>query len=103
MSATSQIAGRGVVTFSQCHFENWDNHLDSTGTKYTHNGTAAIQQLGGALVVTDCDFSAGKNHIQIGPQASKTLITNNLVAGFLSIQNQSHGKVIVANNADDSK
>jgi len=103
---TAQIArtdGKGAVTFSQCHFENWDNHLDPTGTKYLHNGTAAIQQLGGSLVVTDCDFSAGKTQIQIGPFANKSIITNNLVTGILDIENQSKGKVIIANNADDSK
>lgn len=106
----------GTVTFSQCHFDAWDTHQTPNMTKF-HNGTAAIRQFGGTLQVAQSEFRQGfgsdwdpehpvkslkPNHFWLGPQAKKTIITENIIKGVLSVENEGHGKVIVANNADDS-
>merc|ERR1712039_739984 len=100
------MGGTGVVTFSQCHFDAWDNYLSTDGKSFTHNGTAAINQQGGALIVTMTEFSghdAKPMHLDISPGAAKTIFTNNIVKGELNIRQPSKkGKVIIANNADDS-
>lgn len=109
---TSQIAkldGKGTTTFSQCHFDSWDNHNLPNKT-YVHNGTAAIQQYGGKLIVTQSEFSMGgdgenynPSHVWLGSNAGKTIISENVVKGKLSVEkNGGKGKVIVVNNADDS-
>eukprot|EP00658_Telonema_sp_P-2_P038280 TRINITY_DN2749_c0_g1_i1.p1 TRINITY_DN2749_c0_g1~~TRINITY_DN2749_c0_g1_i1.p1 ORF type:complete len:381 (+),score=86.22 TRINITY_DN2749_c0_g1_i1:149-1291(+) len=107
-SATvARTAGKGTVTFSQCHFDSWDNHLTPDGKGYVSQGTPAIQQLGGTLIVSESEFthqSAGVNttHLLLGSSASKTIVQANIVTGVLAIQNQGKGKLIVASNADDS-
>merc|ERR1712224_129683 len=55
----AQTAGTGTVTFSQCHFDAWDNHVSEDGKSYTHNGTAAIDQQSGTLIVTTSEFTGG--------------------------------------------
>lgn len=104
----AKVAGHGTVTFSQCHFDKWDNHMNNQ-TRF-HNGTAAIQQFGGTLIVSQSEFTLGANydevyqpkHFWLGPGAQKTIISENIVTGTLSVQNQGKGKAIIANNADDS-
>ena len=102
----AQVNGFGTVTFSQCHFDQWDNHLYGNGTKY-QAGTAAIQQGGGTMIVSQSEFTCttcGKtpHHFLLGPEAKKTIISENIVRGPLSVENQGKGKVIVVNNADDA-
>ena len=103
---TAQIAkvdGSGTVTFSQCHFDAWDTHHSHNGTIF-HNGTAAIQQLGGTMIVTQSEFTQGGNptHFLVGSNARKTIISENIVEGKLQLHNDGKGKLIVVNNADDS-
>lgn len=108
---TAQIAkvdGKGTVTFSQCHFDSWDNYIHN-GTR-VHSGTAAIQQFGGTLIVTQSEFTMGANqdkphapgHFWVGPRAKKTIISENIITGTLAVVNEGKGKTIIANNADDS-
>lgn len=104
----AHTSGAGTVTFSQCHFDSWDHHLDAKGNRFS-NGTAAITQGGGSLIVTDSDFtySNGKTtkHVTLGPQATKTIVTQNIVKGVLTIDKSAapaSAKVIVSLNADDS-
>lgn len=109
---TGQIAevdGKGTVTFSQCHFDSWDNYINVNKTR-VHNGTAAIRQFGGTLVVAQSEFTMGPDadkphkpkHFWLGPDAQKTIISENIVKGQLSVDNQGKGKAIIVNNADDS-
>ena len=75
-----------------------------------HNGTAAIQQFGGTLIVTQSEFTMSANsdkphqpnHFWLGPNARKTIISENIITGKLSVANEGKGKTIVVNNADDS-
>ena len=108
---TAQIAkvdGKGTVTFSQCHFDSWDNYVHNKTR--VHNGTAAIQQFGGTLIVTQSEFTMSANsdkphqpnHFWLGPNARKTIISENIITGKLSVANEGKGKTIVVNNADDS-
>ena len=103
----ARVAGTGTVTFSQCHFDNWDFHKDQNNTVY-HNGTAAIQQYGGTLVVSQSEFTMKKttnaplNHFYLGSASRKSIISENIVTGTLSVQNEGKGKTIIVNNADDS-
>ena len=108
-SSIGIIDGKGTTTFSQCHFDSWDNFPGPNKTRL-HNGTAAIQQYGGKLIVTQSEFSmqghgdGGKllNHFWLGPNVQKTIISENIVKGVLSVENKGKGKMIVVNNADDS-
>ena len=108
-SSIALIDGKGTTTFSQCHFDSWDNHPGPNKT-YVHNGTAAIRQYGGQLIVTQSEFSMKEdgggrsklNHFWLGPRAQKTIVSENIVQGVLSVQNDGKGKTIVVNNADDS-
>jgi len=103
----AQIAetdGTGTVTFSQCHFDSWDHHVSDDGKKYVSKGWYGIQQNGGTLIVAENEFSQNGHHIDVGLNASKTIVTSNIIKGNLTvdIEKGSKSKVIVANNADDS-
>lgn len=102
----AQTAGTGVVTFSQCHFDAWDNYLSADAKSFTHNGTAAIDQQGGALILTMNEFVGNDKqpvHLQIGQNASKTIFTNNIIKHKLVVKKPvNKSKVIIANNLDDS-
>jgi hypothetical protein len=52
--AVAVVDGTGTMSFIGCHFEDWDNQLNSTATGFVHNGTVVIDQRGGNLVVRSC-------------------------------------------------
>ena len=97
----------------RCHFDAWDNYLLKNGTR-VHHGTAAINQHGGTLIVTQSEFtmlstsssddvlSYAPTHVWLGPNASKTIVSENIVKGLLNIKNNGKGKIVVVNNLDDS-
>jgi len=99
----AKVAGTGTVTFSQCHFDAWDSHKNHNDTVF-HNGTAAIRQFGGTLIVSQSEFTQGhkSNHFWLGPAAKKTIISENIITGVLRVENEGNGKAIIVNNADDS-
>lgn len=106
----AQTQGSGTVTFSQCHFDAWDHYITENGST-THKGSAAISQLGGNLIVSECDFTGGHGkldlttrELELGPDVAKTIFTSNIVTGKLNVvRNEGHfSKVIVQNNLDDS-
>jgi hypothetical protein len=109
---TAQIAavdGDGTVTFSQCHFDSWDNYIGPNGTR-VHKGTAAINQHGGTLIVSQSEFTMPPHqdtpyapaHVWLGPNAKKTIVSENIVVGTLKVENEGKGKTVVVNNIDDS-
>ena len=103
----------------------------ASATGFVHNGTAAFQQVGGTLIVSASDFRAkGEQttihkpqkqlapagllnfttpspspwvHVKLFPNAQKTIITANIVAGELNIEKALGyvGKVAVSDNLDD--
>ena len=97
----AQVDGQGTVTFSQCHFQSWDMH--EVGGKYVQQGSAAITQVGGNLIVTNADFTqnfANQTHLEVLSGGAKTIFTANIIDGPLAIKGQASVKHIVANNAD---
>jgi hypothetical protein len=103
----AQVDGEGTVTFSQCHFDSWDNYIGANGTR-VHKGTAAINQHGGTLIVSQSEFTMAPQktsspaHVWLGPNAQKTIISENIVKGVLKVENEGKGKTVVVNNVDDS-
>lgn len=96
----AQMDGTGTVTFSQCHFDSWDRHLQN-GT-YKTEGTPALTQLGGTSIVSMCDFTQDDPHtvhLQING-ALKTIFTNNVIKGAMNVQGKASVSHIVNNNAD---
>ena len=97
----------------------------ASATGFVHNGTAAFQQLGGTLIISTSDFKAkGEQttvhklqehsgfttpspspwvHVKLFPNARKSVITGNIVAGELNIEKASGyvGKAAVRDNLDD--
>ena len=111
-SKIAQVDGEGTVTFSQCHFDSWDNYPGPNKTR-THNGTAAIRQTGGTMIVTQSEFTMGgkpgghaPKHVWLGPGARKTIVSENIVTGTLWVDasqaSNKTGKAVVSNNLDDS-
>ena len=97
----------------------------ASATGFVHNGTAAFQQVGGTLIISTSDFKAkGEQatihkpqehlgfttpspspwvHVKLFPNARKSVITGNIVAGELNIEKALGyvGKVAVSDNLDD--
>ena len=101
--------GIGTVSFTECHFDQWDNHLNANGSAYEHRGSPAVEQLGGTLILSGNEFPRPGTQLSIaavGPlkPRTKTIVAENIIKGPLKIENSAdkRAKVIVANNADDS-
>eukprot|EP00756_Hemistasia_phaeocysticola_P043677 Hpha_TRINITY_DN17254_c0_g1::TRINITY_DN17254_c0_g1_i1::g.17949::m.17949 len=93
----AEVNGDGVVTFSQCHFDSWDNHMSTDGKKRVKQGTAAVSQAGGTLIMTQNDFTMNpgdKGHqVDISSSASRTLLSDNVAVGEWKLNGQ--GKQLV--------
>eukprot|EP00937_MAST-01D_sp_MAST-1D-sp2_P000523 g523.t1 len=113
-AAVARTAGTGTVSFTQCHFDAWDNHVPANASAtgkpaLEHRGTAAVQQVGGSLIMSQNEFvggfaAAGIAHVRVGANASKTIFTANVLRGALNVTHDAGagGKLIVSDNADDS-
>eukprot|EP00038_Savillea_parva_P009694 m.185233 g.185233 ORF g.185233 m.185233 type:complete len:581 (+) comp16393_c0_seq1:24-1766(+) len=125
---TARVAvtdGNGTVSFSSCHFDDWDNNMppgplpspacNVDGGCFQHGGTPAIEHRGGALVLSGNDFGdailanrlglAMTRHVDVGPRAQRTLVMGNVIdAGTLNITRAagSTGRLVVVNNVDDT-
>jgi len=107
----AQTQGTGTVTFSQCHMDAWDNHVTKNGT-FARQGSAAISQLGGNLIVSECDFTGGRGkaglttvELELGMNASKTIFSSNMVSGTLNVDRTKASrlaKIVIKDNLDDS-
>lgn len=64
-SAVAQADGIGTVSFTECHFDSWDHHLNANGSAYEHRGTAAIEQLGGTLILSGNEFTQPGTQLEI--------------------------------------
>ena len=102
-------AGTGTVSFTQCHFDSWDHHVTPDGKGFHANGTAAITQAGGTLIVSTSEFTNGGNpknlHLDVQAAAKKTIFTQNIIKGKAAVQQGNSAlppQYIVKDNADDA-
>jgi hypothetical protein len=89
----AEVAGRGTVGFSDCTFVQWDRN---------RQGRTALEFRSGNALVRGCEFRENKPHITLGPAVQRAVITGNLLRGPLRVSNQSTGRVILSDNADDA-
>lgn len=80
----------GTVGFSDCTFVQWDCKKE---------GRAAIQAEAGTVLVRGCEFRENKAQIALGAGVKRAVLTDNVMAGAVRIDNQSQGNVQSGNNA----
>jgi len=68
----AKVDGTGTVGFSDCTFVQWDGK---------GLGRAAIQGLGGNLLVRGCEFKEDKPHFDIAKGVKKAILTDNIFPG----------------------
>jgi hypothetical protein len=82
----ASTAGTGVVTFNNCHFQEWAQ------------GVPAIQASEGSLSVIGCTFSRESPQVELGSAVRSAVIMGNQVKGKLDIRNNSKGAVEIGLN-----
>jgi hypothetical protein len=86
----ANIAGTGTVSFSNCNFVEWDSQRQKT---------AAIDLLGGNLLVNGCNFqSLSSPHIRLSDKAQAASVVGNRMAGPLQISNPAKADLQVGMN-----
>ena len=88
----SRIAGRGVVGFSDCIFDDWDHNQE---------GRAAIQAESGTLLVRGCEFHRDKPQVEIGENVHRAVVAENVLRGALQVANHSKHPVVINDNAGE--
>jgi len=82
----AMIDGPGMVSFNQCNFVNWEADA------------AAIEAMGGDLIVQSCKFTQPHRQIALGQAVKTAVIVGNRMAGELKIENNSKGDVQIGMN-----
>ena len=88
----AEIAGRGTVTFTACHFISWAT---------VHHDAACILAHSGALIVNGCEFldtDPAKTHIALEKKVEGAAISSNRFRSPIKIDNQSNGSVEIQAN-----
>jgi hypothetical protein len=88
----AKIAGRGTVGFSDCTFCEWDHR---------NEGRAALQAVGGSLLVRGCEFQKDKAQVDLGTNVQRAVISDNIIRGSLRVANHSARKFQIHDNAAD--
>jgi hypothetical protein len=88
---TAEIAGTGVVGFSDCTFASWD-------TKTGVRTDAQIHATGGTVMVRGCSFLIDRPMIDLEPGVERAVITDNVAGGPVEIENHSKGQVVIRDN-----
>jgi hypothetical protein len=88
----TKIAG-GTVGFSDCTFCDWDHN---------NEGRAAVQAVGGSVLVRGCEFQKNKPQVDLGIDVRRAVISDNLIRGRLRITNHSSLKFQIHDNAADT-
>ena len=88
----AKIAGTGTTGFGDCTFVQW-------GGK-TRN-RPAIQAQSGTVLIRGCEFRQNREHIRLGKDVSRAVVTGNVFKGPEQIVNQSEGNVQIALNVSD--
>lgn len=86
----ARIEGRGIVSFVQCNFVQWD---------HAKKGLPAIQANGGSLTVQNCNFHRDGTHVSLGSEQRSAIIFGNQMKGEVRITNESQGDVQIGFNA----
>jgi hypothetical protein len=87
------IDGKGTVGFSDCTFVQW-------GGK-THD-RPAIQAHGGTVMVQNCTFGQDAPQVRLDREVQRVVVTGNVVAGKLRIDNKA-AHAAIANNVAGSE
>jgi hypothetical protein len=91
----AKIDGKGTVGFSDCTFVEW-------GGK--QKDRPALQVRSGSLIVSGCEFRKALKHIVLGSNVERAVITGNLFAGPVHIENASRNDVQIGlNSASEAK
>lgn len=80
----ARIAGTGLVSFSQCYFQNY---------KPEDADTFTLMAAGGDLSVQDCRFAIDRPGIDLGQGLATARIIGNQFTGQKLIRNRSHAQV----------
>jgi hypothetical protein len=75
----ARIEGSGTVGFSDCTFVQWDR-----GGK----GKAAIEALGGKVLVRGCEFREDRSHVLLGTGVSGAVISDNLAPKAMQVEDR---------------
>ncbi len=78
----AKIDGKGTVGFSDCTFVQWDRKKENR---------AALQAMGGTLLVRGCEFQQDRPQIELGEGVQRAVISDNVTKGPVKITN--HSKV----------
>ena len=95
-SKIAVIDGNGTVGFSDCTFVQWGFGPTETwndrqrGENRTDD--AALQLLGGTVLVRGCEFRENRPHILLGKDVKKAVVSDNVFRGPVQIDNQSESK-----------
>jgi len=101
-TALAKLAGRGRVSFDNCHFYCIDPK---------DKGAATILVEGGRLSVNGCVFINSRNTagvncnpvpIVLEPDVISAVITGNEFYGAANIRNRARGRVVIANNVEQT-
>jgi hypothetical protein len=101
----------GTVGFADCTFVQWGfQDIDEGPRDWTLAGprkkripTAAIQALGGNLLVRGCDFQDPHPKVLLGEKVKKAVITGNIMRGKELIENKAGERpsIVIRDNAVD--
>ncbi len=106
--------GTGTLGLGDCTFVQWgfkDREIEAGEGERRHRvqkdriETAAIQVLGGNLIVRGCEFQDDMPQILIGEKVKKAVVTGNLIRGLERIENRAGAKpgIVIRDNAPDTE
>jgi hypothetical protein len=88
----AKIAGRGIVGFSDCIFDDWDHPRD---------GRSAIQAESGTVLIRGCEFHRDMAQVELGENVKRAVVADNIFTGAPRITNHSKHNVAQSNNVGD--
>jgi hypothetical protein len=87
------ISGKGITTFSDCIFQQWDRN---------NEGLYSILAVSGSLVIRGCSFMTDSPQLFLGENVARAVVTGNLVQGEIRITNESVN-VVIKDNVSSSR
>jgi len=93
------VEGQGTVGFGDCTFVHWGyKPLDVTtvaaGTPREQTDDPALKLLEGTVLVRGCEFKMNKPHVLLGEKIKKAIVSDNVFAGPVQIENKSESTSI---------
>ncbi len=83
----AKLAGRGTVGFNACTIVQWNPAF------------AAVESAGAPLIINGCEFQQPGTQVRLGKSVRQAVVSGNLFAGTLRIDNQSSGAVEIGLNS----